>query len=209
MAIFPRIAGIFASAFTSITDASKKTAKSAGGKGRVWYLGINDAAGYGESATLLTGMLLIPTIIILSVVLPGNQALPMVDLIAIPYMLQAIVPLSNGNILKAFISGTVYLSIGLYLVTAVAPIFTEVATSVGVSLPAGAVMIFSLAVMTNHLAGLLFLLFLTQNPVWIILSIAVYVVLYIVVRLKKEAIQTYMERQALGDEFEEQKAINS
>lgn len=209
MAIFPRIAGIFASAFTSITDASKKTAKSSGGKGRVWYLGINDAAGYGESATLLTGMLLIPTIIILSVVLPGNQALPMVDLIAIPYMLQAIVPLSNGNILKAFISGTVYLSIGLYLVTAVAPIFTEVATSVGVSLPAGAVMIFSLAVMTNHLAGLLFLLFLTQNPVWIILSIAVYVVLYIVVRLKKEAIQTYMERQALGDEFEEQKAINS
>lgn len=56
MAIFPKIAGIFASAFTSITDATKKSAKSSG-KGREWYLAINDAAGYGEPATLLTGLI--------------------------------------------------------------------------------------------------------------------------------------------------------
>ena len=37
MAIFPKIAGIFASAFTAITDASKSTAKTSGGKDRVWY----------------------------------------------------------------------------------------------------------------------------------------------------------------------------
>lgn len=201
MAIFPKIGGIFASAFTSITDATRKTAKSSGGKQRNWYLAINDAAGYGEPATLLTGILLIPIIVVLSIILPGNQALPMVDLIAIPYMLQAVVPISNGNIFKSVITGAIYLVCGLYLVTAVAPIFTEVAISVGVSLPEGAVMIFSLAVLANLLLGGLFLIFMTQSPILIALTIIVYAVLYVIVRKKKQAIHNYMEKQALGEEF--------
>jgi PTS system galactitol-specific IIC component len=47
MAIFPRVASIFASAFTSLTNASKKTAKGSG-KNREWMLSVNDAVGYGE-----------------------------------------------------------------------------------------------------------------------------------------------------------------
>jgi PTS system galactitol-specific IIC component len=195
MAIFPKIAGIFASAFTTITDASKKTAKSSSSD-RVWFLAINDAAGYGETATLLTGMLLIPIVLILAIVLPGNQTLPMVDLIAIPYMIELIICVSNGNIFKSLISGTVWCVGGLYMITAVAPIFTDVAVEVGVNLPKGALMICSFAVMTNHIMGLLFLIFMTQNPLWIGLSVVAYIILYVFVRVKKEAIHAYLENQA-------------
>ncbi len=195
MAIFPKIAGIFASAFTTITDASKKTAKSSDSD-RVWYLAINDAAGYGETATLLTGMLLIPIVLIAAIVLPGNETLPMVDLIAIPYMIELIICISNGNIFKSLISGTIWCIGGLYMITAVAPIFTEVAIDVGVNLPEGALMICSFAVMTNHIMGLLFLIFMTQNPLWIGLSVVVYIVLYVFVRTKKESIHDYLEKQA-------------
>ena len=199
MAIFPRVAGIFASAFTAITDASTKTAKKSGGKDKAWYLAINDAAGYGEPATLLTGIILIPTILLLSIILPGNKALPMVDLIAIPYMLQAVVPISNGNIFKSVIGGAIYLVVGLYLVTAVAPIFTDVAMSVGVQIPAGAMMIFSLAVLTNHLGGILFLVFMTQNPIFIGIAVIVYLVFYIFVRKNREKIHDYLEQMALEE----------
>lgn len=195
MAIFPKIAGIFASAFTTITDASKRTAKS-GGKDRVWYLAINDAAGYGETATLLTGMLLMPIVLVLAIILPGNETLPMVDLIAIPYMIELIICISNGNIFKSLISGTLWCVGGLYMITAVAPVFTEVAVEVGVNLPAGALLICSFAVMTNHIMGGLFLIFMTQNPLWIGLSVVVYIALYIFVRVKKEGIHAYLERQA-------------
>lgn len=83
MAVFPKVGGIFASAFTSLTDAYKsKAAKS--GEGREWYLSVNDAAGYGEPNTLVTGTLLIPIILGLSFVLPGNSMLPMADLVACP-----------------------------------------------------------------------------------------------------------------------------
>ncbi|MDN6631299.1 MAG: PTS galactitol transporter subunit IIC [Staphylococcus equorum] len=196
MSIFPKIAGIFASAFTAITDASKKTAKSSGGKERVWYLAINDAAGYGETATLLTGMLLIPVVLLAAIFLPGNEMLPMVDLIAIPYMIELIICVSNGNIFKSLISGAIWCIGGLYMITAVAPIFTQVAIDVGVNLPEGAVMICSFAVMTNWIMGGLFLIFMTQNPLWIGLTVAVYVVLYIIVRVKKEAIHNYLEAMA-------------
>lgn len=195
MAIFPKIAGIFASAFTTITDASKRTAKT-GGKNRVWYLAINDAAGYGETATLLTGMLLMPIILVLAIILPGNQTLPMVDLIAIPYMIELIICISNGNIFKSLISGAIWCVGGLYMITAVAPVFTDVALDVGVNLPQGALLICSFAVMTNHIMGGLFLIFMTQNPLWIGLSIVVYIAMYLFVRAKREAIHDYLERQA-------------
>ncbi|MEO1768970.1 PTS galactitol transporter subunit IIC [Candidatus Enterococcus ferrettii] len=193
MAIFPKIAGIFASAFTSITDATKKSAKSSG-KGREWYLAINDAAGYGEPATLLTGLLLIPIILILAIALPGNETLPMVDLIAIPYIIQPIIAISKGNIFKSLISGTIILSVNLYIITAVAPIFTEVAKSVGVSIPEGALLIASFVVLGNYFLGSLFLIFLTQNPLFIGLTVVVYVLLFILVKTKKESITDYLER---------------
>lgn len=195
MAIFPKIAGIFASAFTTITDASKKTAKS-GGKNRVWFLAINDAAGYGETSTLLTGMLLMPIVLILAIILPGNETLPMVDLIAIPYMIELTICISNGNIFKSLISGTIWCIGGLYMITAVAPIFTEVAMEVGVNLPEGALLICSFAVMTNHIMGGLFLIFLTQNPFLIGLSVIVYIGMYFFVRTKREVIHNYLEKQA-------------
>ncbi|WP_159566097.1 PTS galactitol transporter subunit IIC [Budvicia diplopodorum] len=204
MCIFPKIAGVFASAFTTITDASRKTAKNSG-KNRVWFLAINDAAGYGESATLLTGMLLIPIIFILAVILPGNETLPMVDLIAIPYMIELIIAISGGNIFKSLISGAIWCVGGLYIITAVAPVFTDVAKSVGVILPVGAMLICSFAVMTNHLMGGLFLIFLTQNPVYIALSVMVYIIFYLFVRIKKEAIHNYLERQV----FVSDEQINS
>lgn len=206
MCIFPKIAGVFASAFTTITDSSRKTAKK-GSKGRVWYLAINDAAGYGESATLLTGMLLIPIVFILAIILPGNETLPMVDLIAIPYMIELIIAISNGNIFKSLISGAIWCVGGLYIITAVAPVFTSVAQDVGVILPAGAMLICSFAVMTNHLMGGLFIIFLTQNPIYIAISVVVYIVFYLFVRFKKEAIHDYLERQALGVDYKKEELV--
>jgi len=59
----------------------------------------------------------------------------------------------------------------------------------------------SFAVMTNHIMGGLFLIFLTQNPLYIALSVIVYIVFYLFVRFKKDAIHDYLERQALGDNY--------
>ncbi|MDN6517897.1 MAG: PTS galactitol transporter subunit IIC, partial [Enterococcus sp.] len=81
MAIFPKVAGIFSQAFNPISQAASKNVRG-NNEGREWYLGVNDATGYGEPATLISGILLIPIMVFIAMILPGNQTLPVVDLLA-------------------------------------------------------------------------------------------------------------------------------
>lgn len=195
MTIFPKVAGIFASAFGPITEATKKSAKK-NGKTRKWYLAVNDAVGYGEPNTLITGIILIPIIVLIAVILPGNKTLPMVDLIALPFMIEVIISMSNGNVFKGIVGGAVYFAIGLLICTATAPIFTDVAASVNVTIPAVGLMVTSFGILSNPTMGLIFLAFLTKNPLFIGLTIVLYFGAYFFFRKNKEKVHAYIEYQA-------------
>lgn len=201
MAIFPKVAGIFSQAFNSISQAASKNVRGKN-EGRVWFLGVNDATGYGEPATLISGILLIPIMVFIAMILPGNQTLPVVDLLAIPYMVQALVCLTNGNIAKTLLNGVIWFSLGLYMCSQVAPMFTEIAQTVGVTLPAGALMETSFNILGKPIFGLIFLAFLSQNPVWIGLSVLAYFVCYILFRKNKELFYGYIERAAARNNAE-------
>jgi PTS system galactitol-specific IIC component len=192
MAVFPKISSIFAGSFTAITEASKKSVK--GFKGE-WYLAVNDATGYGEPATLITGIVLMPLTLVLAFVLPGNQTLPMLDLVAIPYIIQPIIAVSNGNIIKSIISGLIVMAIHLYFCTMTGATFTEVAASRGVDL-GGAAMITSFVILGQPIPALLFLVFNTKNPVLIALVVIIYAVAYALVRKNKPKIHEWLERTA-------------
>lgn len=196
MAIFPKIAGIFAQAFAPISQAASKSARKSEQGEREWYLGVNDATGYGEPATLISGIVLIPLMVALAMVLPGNEALPVVDLLALPYMVQGLIAISKGNIAKTVLNGAIWFSLGLYMCTLTAPLFTDIASSVGITLPAGALLITSFNILGKPLFGLVFMAFLSQSPFWIALTVLVYVVLYIIWRKNKEAIRNYLDHQA-------------
>ena len=131
MSVFPKISSIFSGAFTALTEASKK--KTKGFKGE-WYLAVNDATGYGETATLVSGLLTMPIILLLAFVLPGNTTLPMVDLVAIPYVIQPIVAMSNGNVVKSVIGSTIVCIIFLYICSACGSKMEEIGKEVRRSL---------------------------------------------------------------------------
>jgi len=197
MAVFPKVAGIFASAFTILTETVRKKAKTNGAiKNREWYLGANAALGYGETNTLVTGILLIPIMIIIAFILPGNKALPMIDLISIPYMVEMFIAMSNGNIAKSIVTGAIWFSIGLLTVSNVAPYFTQVAAQVNPDLVQGGIMIFSFAVLAHPLMALPFLGFLTQNPVIIGSIIILYFIMYFIVKKYKVSIVDFIENMA-------------
>lgn len=197
MAIFPKVAGIFAQAFNPISQAASKSVQgNKDNDAREWFLGVNDATGYGEPATLISGIILIPIMVAVAVFLPGNQTLPVVDLLAIPYMVQALVSLSNGNIAKTLINGVIWFGLGLYMTTYTAPMFTEIASQVGVTLPAGALMITSFNILGKPIFGLIFLAFLSQNPLWIGLTIVIYFLSWFFFKKNKESVYAYLERTA-------------
>lgn len=200
MGIFPKVAGIFASAFTPLTDASTKSMQK--GNDREWYLAVNDAAAYGESNTLITGIMLIPIIFVIALILPGNKTLPVVDLIALPFMISVMISASNGNIFKGIIGGVIYFAIGLGFCTYTAGPFTEVASSVGIGadLIAAGLMITSFGILNNPTMGLLFMTFLTGNPLFIGIAIALYFILHFAFRKYKEGVYSFIEVQAMMEE---------
>ncbi|WP_294520045.1 PTS galactitol transporter subunit IIC [uncultured Pseudoflavonifractor sp.] len=202
MAIFPKIAGLFASGFTALTDYSrKKLKKSKYGQNREFIIAVNDALGYGEAATLTTGLLVIPFAVLMAFILPGNVVVPVMVLPSLPYMVEVPVSLSNGNILKSWIMACIVFCAKLAMASYWAATFTEVAAGAGfeaaITALAGGTLIIGF-IMSNCTAGVITMAFLTMNPIVIAAVVAVYVVLFVLFKKNKVRVQDYLERCALG-----------
>ena len=127
MELIPRITSLFIEGLKPISDATRELiAKKF--KGAVGLnIGMSPALVIGHPATLVVSLLLIPVALILAVVLPGNQFLPLASLAGMFYLFPMVLPITKGNVLKSFIIGLVVLTIGLYFVTDLAPSFTQAA----------------------------------------------------------------------------------
>lgn len=70
-------------------------------------LGVVTALVIGHPATLVASILLMPAILFLSVVLPGNKFLPLASLAGIFYIFPCVLPVTGGNVPKTFVTGLV------------------------------------------------------------------------------------------------------
>lgn len=91
--------------------------------------------------TLVVSLLLIPVTLALAVLLPGNKFLPLASLAGMFYVFPLVLPFTRGNVVKTFIIGLVVLTLGLYMVTNLAPAFTLAANDVHKATGDGAVAI--------------------------------------------------------------------
>ncbi|WP_449366163.1 PTS galactitol transporter subunit IIC [Virgibacillus sediminis] len=91
------------------------------------YIGMDSALAVGHPAVLSASLLLIPITLFLAVVLPGNTVLPFGDLATIPFLICLMVPVFKGNLIRTVIAATIYIAVGLYIATWIAPLFTEMA----------------------------------------------------------------------------------
>ena len=101
-----------------------------------------------------------------------------------------VVSISKGNMLKTLIGTILYFALSLYVWGWMAELYTAVAVSVGFEL-ASSTMLITCTCFMPFLA-LLFAAFLSQNPIWIGLTVVVYFVAYFFYRKNKEAVLNYM-----------------
>ncbi len=144
MELIPRITGLFIEGLKPISDATRELIARKFKNSAGLHIGMSPALVIGHPTTLVVSLLLIPVILFLSVVLPGNQFLPLASLAGMFYLFPAVLPITKGNVLKTFIIGLVALIVGLYFVTNLAQFFTLAATDVymktqdsAVAVPAG------------------------------------------------------------------------
>lgn len=129
MELIPRITKLFIDGLKPISVKAQEMVDKRL-HGRKVHIGMSPALVIGHPTTLVVSILLIPTVLIVAVILPGNQFLPLASLAGMFYLFPIVLPYTKGNVVKTFIIGLVALIFGLYFVTDMAPNFTLAANAV-------------------------------------------------------------------------------
>ncbi len=129
MELIPRVTRLFIEGLMPISNKTREIVARRF-SGRRIYIGMSPALVIGHPTTLVVSLLLIPTVLVLAIVLPGNQFLPLASLAGMFYLFPIVLPYTRGNVAKTFITGLVALTVGLYFVTDMAPDFTQAAQAV-------------------------------------------------------------------------------
>ena len=130
MELIPRITSLFIEGLKPIAEATKSLIAAKFGEDKELYIGMSPALVIGHPTTLVVSLLLIPVTLVLAVILPGNEFLPLASLAGMFYVFVMILPYTNGNVLRSFIVGLIMMAVGLYFVTWMAGDFTSAAHTV-------------------------------------------------------------------------------
>ena len=140
MVILPRMASIFMEALMPISEAASEFMKKRF-PGREMYIGLDWPILAGHPSTIVSAVVLIPVLVLLAIVLPGNKVLPFGDLGNFGCLMGPVVAIASGDLVRSLILGTIVLAVSLWGASAVAPAFTDLAVKVGQKLPTGATQI--------------------------------------------------------------------
>lgn len=130
MELIPRVTVLFIEGLRPISEATRsliaRKFKNADGLS----IGMSPALVIGHPTTLVVSLLLIPVTLVMAVVLPGNEFLPLASLAGMFYIFPLVLPFTRGSVLKTFIVGLIIICGSLYMVTNIAPWFSLAASDV-------------------------------------------------------------------------------
>lgn len=144
LVLIPKMAALLMEGLLPISEAASGfIEKHFSNRGKI-YIGLDSAVGIGHPVTLAVSLILVPIVVFLAVIIPGNQMVPFVDLAVIPYMFVLIIPVVKSNGFRSLVIGTIVLAAGLLFSTSLADLTTQAAQVAGVAVPSGALKISSI-----------------------------------------------------------------
>ena len=112
--------------------------------GREVYIGLDSAILIGHPITITAGIILIPITLILQQFYPATQHCQCRSR-ATAFFVAMVPPFNRGNLFRSILYGTIIMIVVLYISSAFAPLFTQVASNIGFAFPEGAVQITGLS----------------------------------------------------------------
>lgn len=134
MLLMPRIIGIFMEGLVPVSEAARAFFQRHF-KGQEYYVGLDSAILIGHPITIVAAVLLIPTVLLLAAILPGNTTLPFADLAALAFFVAMATPLTKGNLFRTYVIGAFTMVMVLLLTSYFGPTLTQVAGDIGYKLP--------------------------------------------------------------------------
>ena len=144
LVLIPKMAALLMDGLLPISNAASDFMQEHfAGRGKI-YIGLDSAVAIGHPVTLSVSLILVPIVVFLAVIIPGNKMVPFVDLAVIPYMFALITPMVRGNGFRCLVIGALVLAVGLLFSTDLAGLTTTMAANANIALPAGATQISSI-----------------------------------------------------------------
>ena len=144
LVLIPKMAAMLAEGLLPISKVAQKFIdKYFEHKDKI-FIGIDPTAIIGHPTAMSSALMLIPTTIILAVVLPGNKVLPFADLAILPYMLCMVVLVTEADLFRTYIIGSLIMILGLWVSTDLAALHTKLALNADFTMPKGVTMVSSL-----------------------------------------------------------------
>ncbi|MCI1821443.1 MAG: hypothetical protein LKI76_07155 [Megasphaera sp.] len=137
MLVLPRIAALFSEALVPISEAATQFMKKKF-PDRKCYIGLDWPFLTANPAVITCSVLLIPILVLLAIILPGNKTLPFGDVANFGAAIIGPAILFRGDILKSLLADIPLLVTLLYSSTAIGSTFTQLAINVGFKFPEGA-----------------------------------------------------------------------
>jgi PTS system galactitol-specific IIC component len=94
-------------------------------------IGLDAAVLVGKAEVLVVGMLMVPVMIILALILPGNRVLPFADLAILGFFSIWTVGVNRGNLFRGIIIGAMIMTAMLYGSAFAAPTITQMGDAAG------------------------------------------------------------------------------
>lgn len=128
--ILPKMGGILGQSLIPISEGMKIFLGEKLPNMGETYIGLDVAVLFGLPANIVTMLLLIPTSIVLAIILPGVNFIPLGDLTNLLVPVAFITIATNGNIIKSYMLGIPIVIGTLYMANWIGPLLTEMAYSI-------------------------------------------------------------------------------
>ena len=139
MVLLPRMVAVLIEGIKPISEQARKALQSKlSSEGREIYIGMDSAIMVNDETILAASILLVPILLLLSPILPGNRIIPFAGITGVVYNICMISPLVKGDLPKLVVTSTIVMVIILILGSNWAPEVTRLVAENGLDLPEGA-----------------------------------------------------------------------
>lgn len=189
MFLLPKCGELIGDGISPVSEALKVWIKKRFPQKQKLYVAVDTGVLMNNKSVMVTGLILMPIALIISLVLPGNKTLPLGDLPNLMSIMAVTVLVSRGNVIRSVLTGIPVVTTFLLIASNLAPLITSLSHQTGMSIADGQ-LITAFTDGGNH--ARFFLLYLFQGN---ILAITIIPVISIMMYLSYKRAKTMTPRE--------------
>lgn len=139
LVLLPKVVGVLLDGIKPISEQARTALHHKLSRdGRDIYIGMDSAIMANDDTILIASILIVPALLLLAPILPGNRIIPFAGVTAVVYNICMIAPLVKGDLLKLFVTSAIVMSIIMILGSNWAPEVTALVSQNDLALSEGA-----------------------------------------------------------------------